>query len=480
MTADHGRLLASGRDGDIFEHGPGLVLRKTRDGRSIEHEARAMRYVAEHGYPVPAVQDVRADGTEIVMERVDGPNMMDAMLKQPWAMPRYVSILVDLHDRLHEIAAPSWMRQLYDGGDRVVHLDLHPLNVLMSARGPVVIDWAGAARGDPLSDIAFTYVLLTCPRVPANRAVQLLLEPLRLLLARRFVRSYRGPAFDAHVADAAEAKALDRNMFPDEVDACRRLSGRARQRARAAGWVSTPSPSGRTALICAMPMELKPLVRKLSLEKTRMGGVTVHAGTLARREVVAIVTGMGTKLATEATERLLDALAVGRVVVVGIAGAVENVTPIGTLVLPELVVDSATGAEHRPSQLGDGQPKGTMWTTDVLLTDPTVIADLRANGVVSLEMETAAIAHACEKRGIPWSVFRAISDRATDESIDEEVFHLSHQDGTPNPTAIVRYFARHPGRIPRMARLFREAKLATESAAEAAIRACSDPSVAGD
>ena len=67
--------------------------------------------------------------------------------------------------------------------------------------------------------------------------------------------------------------------------------------------MSSPSPNGRTALICAMPMELKPLVRKLSLQKTQIGGVTVHAGTLGGREVVAIVTGMGTKLATEATER---------------------------------------------------------------------------------------------------------------------------------------------------------------------------------
>ena len=41
------KLLASGRDGDIFEFAPGLVLRKTRDGRSIAHEARTMHYVAE-------------------------------------------------------------------------------------------------------------------------------------------------------------------------------------------------------------------------------------------------------------------------------------------------------------------------------------------------------------------------------------------------------------------------------------------------
>jgi adenosylhomocysteine nucleosidase len=237
--------------------------------------------------------------------------------------------------------------------------------------------------------------------------------------------------------------------------------------------MDTPARPGAIAFICAMPMELSPLVKKLSLTKTQIDGVTVHAGTLDGREVVAIVTGMGTKLATEATERLLDATPVERVVVVGITGAVENETPIGTLVLPEVVVNSATGTEHRPEPLGEGTPHGKMWTGDAFLTDPDVIADLRAKGVVSLEMETAAIAESCERRGIPWSVFRVISDRATDGSVDEEVFRLSNQDGTTNAKAVAAFFAKHPGRIPQMARLAKGAKLATRTAADAAIRAVS-------
>lgn len=31
-------------------------------------------------------------------------------------------------------------------GDKVVHLDLHPLNVIIGPKGPVVIDWTGASR----------------------------------------------------------------------------------------------------------------------------------------------------------------------------------------------------------------------------------------------------------------------------------------------------------------------------------------------
>ena len=235
--------------------------------------------------------------------------------------------------------------------------------------------------------------------------------------------------------------------------------------------MATPSEPRRTAFICAMPMELRPLARKLSLHRTQIGGVSVSSGTLDGREVVAIVTGMGPKLASEATTRLLDAVSVDRVIVVGITGALENVTPIGTLVRPEAVVDGATGAEHRPEPLGEGAAHGKMWTTDLLITDPDVIGGLRARGVVSLDMETAAIAEACELR--PWSVFRVISDRAGDGSVDEEVFHLSNQDGTTNPAAVARYVLTHPARIPQMAKLARGAKLATETAADAAIRAFS-------
>jgi len=223
-------LIASGRDADIFEFGEGLVLRKARDGRSIEHEARVMRYAAEHGYPVPDVHEVRANGSEIIMERIHGPLMMGPMVKQPWTMPRYASLLADLHDQLHEIPAPHWLGESRDGGDRLVHLDLHPLNVLLSARGPVVIDWANAARGDGLSDVALTYVLLTCPEMPGPRVLQIAAQPARNGLARLFARRYRGSNLAERIAVEAELKTLDPNMTPDEIANMHRLARRMRRK----------------------------------------------------------------------------------------------------------------------------------------------------------------------------------------------------------------------------------------------------------
>ncbi len=52
-----GPKLAEGRDSEIYEHGPGRVLRLARDGRSLVTEADVMRFVGERGYPVPGVYD---------------------------------------------------------------------------------------------------------------------------------------------------------------------------------------------------------------------------------------------------------------------------------------------------------------------------------------------------------------------------------------------------------------------------------------
>ena len=226
------------------------------------------------------------------------------------------------------------------------------------------------------------------------------------------------------------------------------------------------------AFVCAMPMELEPVTRKLGLEERRLGATTAQVGTLGDATVYGIVTGMGTALASEGFTRLLDAVRIDRVFVVGITGAVENETPIGTLMLPETVVNGDTGQEYRHVPLGSASHNGIMWTSGEFDNDPDRVAALRAKGVVALDMETGALAAMCEERGIPWSVFRVISDRATDGSVDDEVFHLSNMDGTPNNEAIERYFAEHPERIEIMAKLAEGAQIATEAAADAAIAAC--------
>ena len=230
-----GPLLASGRDSDIFECGSGRILRRARHARSLEPEARVMEYVRAHGFPVPAVQCVQAGGTELVMDRVDGPTMIDDAAAHPWRLWRHARTLADLHSRLHEIPAPEWLEPLADGGDRVVHLDLHPLNVILSPRGPVVIDWTNAHRGDGLTDVALTWVLVATARAPGGHFRQLQVRVFRALFIRSFRRGFDRRAVSARLPAVARAKTGDSNMSPAEQAAMLRLADREERRTRRAG-----------------------------------------------------------------------------------------------------------------------------------------------------------------------------------------------------------------------------------------------------
>ena len=182
-----GPKLAEGRDSEIFEHGPGRVLRRTFVPRSLEHEAAVMRHVRAHGYPVPQVHDV-GEGW-LVMDRVDGPTMLDVATRPPFRMRRWALVLADLHRRLHDIPAPDGLPEAGLPGDRVVHLDLHPLNVLLGADGPVVVDWANARRGDPALDVADVWVTLLCAEIPATGFERRAAELGKRLFLRWFLRA---------------------------------------------------------------------------------------------------------------------------------------------------------------------------------------------------------------------------------------------------------------------------------------------------
>ena len=51
-------------------------------------EARIMEYVRVQGFSVPAVEEVSDDGLNVVLERIEGPDMVAMMGNRPWTIPR--------------------------------------------------------------------------------------------------------------------------------------------------------------------------------------------------------------------------------------------------------------------------------------------------------------------------------------------------------------------------------------------------------
>ena len=140
---------------------------------------------------------------------------------------------------------------------------------------------------------------------------------------------------------------------------------------------------------------------------------------------------IGMAPAAAATERMLDTFDVHHIVVVGIAGSIDPNLGIGELVMPAVVIDHATGREYTPTNITTITPRGALLSGDEYLHDPTCSPALIADGVVAVDMETAAVAAVCEARGVPWSVFRAISDRASEAGlIGDAILDVVKPDGS--------------------------------------------------
>ncbi len=190
-----GEVIGEGRTAQVYAWGPRHALKLYYDWwptSNIEYEARIGRAVHAAGVPCPAVGEiVRVDGRRgLVYERIDGPSMSDMLLAEPHRLEELATTFAQLHATMHRpapdsglpgqrqqllqhlgLASPAplpieWkekvlrLLQVLPDGNAVCHGDLHPGNVLMSARGPLAIDWENASLGSPLADVARTSLLL--------------------------------------------------------------------------------------------------------------------------------------------------------------------------------------------------------------------------------------------------------------------------------------------------------------------------------
>ncbi|MEU9441397.1 phosphotransferase [Streptomyces sp. NPDC048304] len=151
-----GRLLGSGRSADVYEIDDAWVLRRDREGwGDAAAEGAVMTYVRRHGYPAPLVRPT-GSRTDLVMERLSGPTLLDALGDGRVSAEDAGALLASLLRRLH--AVPG--REPADPRSRVLHLDLHPDNVMLTPDGPRVIDWSNTEDGHPGLDWGMSAVIL--------------------------------------------------------------------------------------------------------------------------------------------------------------------------------------------------------------------------------------------------------------------------------------------------------------------------------
>jgi len=220
------RKVAEGREAEMFAWEDGAILRLMREAGSEQRnqwQAAAMEAARSRGVRVPAVLGATTvmDRPGLIMERIDGPDLLTLIGRRPWTVIRVGRICGEVHAHLHEVQAPrvipsakeslkrsiaaagplpqqlaEFALEALDGlpeGDRLCHGDFHPGNILLAGEEPVLIDWTNARRGDPMADVARTRLMLRLGEPPPGTSFGLRLMALigRNLLVTLYLRSYR-------------------------------------------------------------------------------------------------------------------------------------------------------------------------------------------------------------------------------------------------------------------------------------------------
>jgi len=250
MTSPLGPKIADGRTAEVFSWGDEQVLKLYRPGwnrRMVEFEQRQALASQQTGYRVPLVGEIiEIDGRAgILYQRVEGQTMLSKIIEKPWRYPQFTRQMTDLHLEMHarqaqdlepitqrlagkiqavqafdEASKTALLKHLFSlpQDTRLLHGDFHPDNILLTANGPVIIDWIDAALGHPLADVARTTIIGSFGIPPEERFGRLIFSTMVRLYLKRYFRisPYPRNELDAWLLPVAAGRLSEE--IPHETD----------------------------------------------------------------------------------------------------------------------------------------------------------------------------------------------------------------------------------------------------------------------
>jgi Ser/Thr protein kinase RdoA (MazF antagonist) len=192
MTIKLGEAIGAGTRSTVYECGAGRVAKVPFAGTPdawIRYESAYTAAVRAAGAPAAeAIAVVEIDGRSVgVYERIVGPSLWDRVQANPASAAEVGRLIAELHVAIFALSPPATLPRRSDrlagklrraaaaidarlaeaqalvpptDALQLCHGDLHPGNVIMSERGPIVIDWFDACRGSAIADVARSSLLM--------------------------------------------------------------------------------------------------------------------------------------------------------------------------------------------------------------------------------------------------------------------------------------------------------------------------------
>jgi adenosylhomocysteine nucleosidase len=197
------------------------------------------------------------------------------------------------------------------------------------------------------------------------------------------------------------------------------------------------------------------------------GALRFRLRQAGRGGVRLVQTGIGGAAAAAAAERFFREAHPAAAFSAGFAGGLDPALRVG-----DLVHDPSLSTLHLPEDLPCRT--GRIVSVERPIETPGEKAALwRAADALAVDMESKALAAACQRAEVPLLVLRAISDCAADALPLPFEASWDAAAQRPRPGATVRWLLAHPGRIPALLRFMAGMRAASHRLADG-IEKCLD------
>jgi len=223
----------------------------------------------------------------------------------------------------------------------------------------------------------------------------------------------------------------------------------------------------RTAIVAAMPGELRPLVRGWRHQKRN--GVHLWRWSSGQAEWVAACAGVGQNAAVRALKEVERDGPVASIFSVGWAGALKHSCKAGEAYRVAGVIDTLTNERSRVSPFSPlGQNDGArMGHPDIWLATATKVVTQSEKQTIAIDyyadlvdMEAIAIARVAKARGVAFHCIKGVSDGAEDQLPDFNPFLTA--DGRFKRVKFIVFALFHPGYWQALKQMGENSKMAAE------------------
>lgn len=187
----------------------------------------------------------------------------------------------------------------------------------------------------------------------------------------------------------------------------------------------------KIAIIAAMSKELALLLPMIDSRATvTANGVTFHTGRIGRHEIIAAECGIGKVNAAIGALTLIDCFHPDLVINTGVAGGTGTASILDVVIADRIAYhDVWCGPGTQPGHAagcppcftcplpddvfaGLGVRRGLVASGDIFISRPEEVSRILSvwPDAVAVDMESAAIAHVCHVKNVPFVCIRVISD----------------------------------------------------------------------